>query len=123
MCAELERISCLACKWRDKGKSLHYEGPVPFLSDEHLTPGVEVFLKVVNSGAPVESLPKLAARQVLIDAQKAFKVDYSGITESEKEIQADGFTIKLNIVKPEGPKDGLPPMVRPSAWMAAGWPW
>jgi acetyl esterase/lipase len=99
-------------------------GPVPYLSDEHLTPGVKAFLKVANSGAPVESLPKLAARQVLIDAQKAFKVDYSGITESEKEIQADGFTIKLNIVKPEGAKDELPVFIfiHGGGWILGDYP-
>jgi len=99
-------------------------GPVPYLSDEHLTPGVKAFLKVANSGAPVESLPKLAARQVLIDAQKAFKVDYSGITESEKEIEADGFTIKLNIVKPEGAKDGLPVFIfiHGGGWILGDYP-
>ena len=82
-------------------------GPVPYLADADLTPGVKDFLKIVNSGGPVEALPKLAARQVLIDAQKAFNVDYSGIEESEKTITADGFTIKLNIVKPAGAKDDL----------------
>lgn len=99
-------------------------GPIPYLSDEHLTPGVKAFLKIANSGAPVESLPKLAARQVLIDAQKAFKVDYSGITESEKEIQADGFTIKLNIVKPEGAKDGLPVFIfiHGGGWILGDYP-
>ena len=76
--------------------------PVDYLEDEHLTPGVKEFLKIVNAGGPLEDLPKLAARQVLIDAQAAFKVDYSGIEESERTIDVDGFTIKLNIVKPEG---------------------
>jgi len=99
-------------------------GPVPYLSDEHLTPGVKEFLKIVNSGGPVEALPKLAARQVLIDAQKAFNVDYSGITESEKEIKAGGFTIKLNIVKPEGAKDGLPVFIfiHGGGWILGDYP-
>ena len=99
-------------------------GPVPYLSDEHLTPGVKAFLKVLSSGAPLESLPKLAARQVLIDAQKAFNVDYSGITESEKEIQADGFMIRLSIVKPEGAKDGLPVFVfiHGGGWILGDYP-
>lgn len=81
-----------------------------YLTDLHLSPGVRDFLKIVNApGAkPVESLPKLAARQVLIDAQKAFNVDYSGITEDEKEIEADGYKIKLNIVRPEGITGVLP---------------
>jgi acetyl esterase/lipase len=79
-------------------------GPVDYLKDVHLAPGVREFLKVMNApgNKPVESLPVPAARQVLVDTQKAFKVDVSGITESEKTIKTDGHTIKLNIVKPEG---------------------
>jgi acetyl esterase len=98
--------------------------PVDYLTDEHLTPGVREFLKVVNSGGPVEALPKLAARQVLIDAQKAFNVDYSGIEESEKTIEADGFTLKLNIVKPEGAKDGLPVFIfiHGGGWILGDYP-
>ena len=98
--------------------------PVDYLTDEHLTPGVKEFLKIVNSGAAVESLPKLAARQALIDAQKAFNVDYSGIEESEKTIEADGFTLKLNIVKPEGAKKGLPVFIfiHGGGWILGDYP-
>ena len=98
--------------------------PVDYLTDEHLTPGVRDFLKIVNSGGPVEALPKLAARQVLIDAQKAFNVDYSGIEESEKTIEVDGFTLKLNIVKPEGAKDGLPVFIfiHGGGWILGDYP-
>src|ERR1700757_2938601 len=99
-------------------------GPVPYLSDEHLAPGVKEFLKIVNSGGPVEALPKLAARQVLIDAQKAFNVDYSGITESEKEITADGYKIKLNVVRPEGATGVLPVFIfiHGGGWILGDYP-
>src|SRR6201991_1721285 len=98
--------------------------PTDYLIDEHLTPGVKAFLKVVNAGAPVESLPKMAARQVLIDAQKAFNLDYSGIEESEKTIEADGFTIKLNIVRPEGKKGDLPVFIfiHGGGWILGDYP-
>jgi acetyl esterase/lipase len=98
--------------------------PVDYLEDEHLTPGVKEFLKVVNAGGPVEALPKLAARQVLIDAQKAFNVDYSGIEESEKTIETDGFTIKLNIVRPEGVKGDLPVFIfiHGGGWILGDYP-
>ncbi|HXB95512.1 MAG TPA: alpha/beta hydrolase [Puia sp.] len=84
--------------------------PVDYLSDEHLAPGVKEFLKIANApgSRPIESLPIPAARQVLIDAQKAFNVDYSGIEESEKAIEANGFTIPLNIVRPAGVRGDLP---------------
>ena len=98
--------------------------PVDYLTDEHLTPGVRDFLKIVNAGAAVESLPKLAARQVLIDAQKAFNVDYSGIEESEKTIEVDGFTLKLNVVKPEGATNGLPVFIfiHGGGWILGDYP-
>lgn len=98
--------------------------PVDYLADEHLTPGVREFLKIVNAGGPVEALPKLAARQVLIDAQKAFNVDYSGIEESEKTIETGGFTLRLNIVKPEGAKDGLPVFIfiHGGGWILGDYP-
>ena len=99
-------------------------GPVPYLSDDHLAPGVREFLKIVNAGGPVEALPKLAARQVLIDAQKAFNVDYSGITESEKEIKTDGFSLKLNIVRPEGVEGELPVFIfiHGGGWILGDYP-
>jgi len=98
--------------------------PVDYLVDEHLTPGIKEFLKVVNAGAPVESLPKLAARQVLIDAQKAFNVDYSGIEESEKTVVADGYTVKLNIVRPSGVAGLLPVFVfiHGGGWILGDYP-
>jgi acetyl esterase len=98
--------------------------PVDYLVDEHLTPGVKEFLRIANSGAPVESLPKLAARQVLIDAQKAFNVDYSGIEESEKAIEADGFTIKLNIVRPKSIEGELPVFIfiHGGGWILGDYP-
>ncbi len=98
--------------------------PVDYLEDEHLTPGVKEFLKIVNAGGPLEDLPKLAARQVLIDAQKAFNVDYSGIEESEKTIEADGFTIKLNIVKPGAAEGQLPVfyIIHGGGWILGDYP-
>jgi len=98
--------------------------PVDYLVDEHLTPGIKEFLKIVNAGAPVESLPKLAARQVLIDAQKAFNVDYSGIEESEKTIETDGYTIKLNIVRPSGATGVLPVFIfiHGGGWILGDYP-
>ncbi|WP_427873625.1 alpha/beta hydrolase [Flavobacterium sp. MMS24-S5] len=80
-----------------------------YATDPHLTPAVKAFLKPLNSGgAPLESLPVADARNVLVGAQNAFKVDLSGIEESEKEITADGYKIKLNIVRPAGAKGKLP---------------
>ena len=80
-----------------------------FLTDDHLTPEVKDFLKGLNNGGPgLESFSAIDARQVLVTVQAGVNVDYSGITESEKLINADGFEINLNIVRPEGVEGVLP---------------
>lgn len=81
-----------------------------YSTDPRLSREVKEFLKKLNgSGAPpIESLSRIEARKVLSDAQASVKVDLSGIEESEKIIEADGYTIKLNIVRPAGKKGILP---------------
>ena len=80
-----------------------------YATDEHLSPAVRTFLKTLNTGGPgLETLTPVQARQVLVDVQSAYKVDLSGITLSEKTINVDGYKIKLNIVRPAGPKGPLP---------------
>jgi acetyl esterase len=99
---------------------------IDYLADEHISPGVKEFLKIINApgGKSIESFPNLAARQILVDAQKAFEVDYSGIEESEKEIEADGFKIKLNLVRPIGVKGNLPVFifVHGGGWVLGDYP-
>ncbi|MCF2446661.1 alpha/beta hydrolase [Dyadobacter sp. CY345] len=80
-----------------------------YATDEHLSPQVRTFLKGLNTGGPgLETLSAKDAQMVLVDAQNAFKVDLSGIEVTEKDIVTDGFTIKLNIVKPAGVTSNLP---------------
>lgn len=80
-----------------------------YLEDPHLSVGTKEYLKVLNaSDTPVESLPVPQARDVLTNAQASVAVDLSGIEESEKTIVADGYTLKLNIVRPEGANGKLP---------------
>ena len=82
---------------------------INYAEDPHLDKGTKAFLKVLNAGGPpVESLPREAARKALIDAQASVDVDLSGIDISEKMINADGHSIKLNIVRPKGVKEKLP---------------
>lgn len=93
--------------------------------DPHLTPAVKAFLKPLNAGgAPLESLPVLDARNVLVGVQNAFKVDLSGIEESEKEITVDGYKIKLNIVRPAGVKGKLPVFmfIHGGGWVLGDYP-
>ena len=47
-------------------------------------------------------LGQLEAREVLAQAQASVPVDVSGIEESEKTIDADGYNLVLNIVRPAG---------------------
>lgn len=83
---------------------------VDYKNDPRLGRQVREFLKGLNeAGAPpIESLNPIEARKVLSDAQASVKVDLSGIEETEKTITADGYTVKLNIVRPEGKKEILP---------------
>ncbi|MBD9415155.1 alpha/beta hydrolase [Pseudomonas sp. PDM16] len=78
------------------------------------SPGVEhntqVFLEALEAGGgkPLETLSPQDARAVLVGAQASVKVDLSGVSVSEKTIQAGGQSIALTIVRPEGVKGELP---------------
>ncbi|CAD5110032.1 alpha/beta hydrolase [Zestomonas carbonaria] len=78
------------------------------------SPGVErntqAFLEALEAGGgkPLETLSPKDARAVLVGAQDSVKVDLSGISVSEKTIQADGQAIPLTIVRPEGVTGELP---------------
>jgi len=94
-------------------------------TDEHLAPEVREFLKGLNTGGPgLETLSPADARMVLVNAQKSVQIDYSGITESEKTIKADGMTIKLNIVRPAGAKGILPVFIfiHGGGWVLGDYP-
>ena len=93
--------------------------------DPRLSREVKAFLKLLNSGGvPLETLPPLEARQVLVNAQASVKVDLSGIDESEKTITADGYPITLNIVRPEGVKGILPVFmfIHGGGWVLGDYP-
>ncbi|QKQ73431.1 steryl acetyl hydrolase [Nostoc sp. TCL240-02] len=93
--------------------------------DPRLSREVKAFLKLLNSGgAPLETLPPLEARQVLVNAQADVKVDLSGIDESEKTISVDGYSITLNIVRPESVKGTLPVFIfiHGGGWVLGDYP-
>lgn len=102
------------------------EKPLEVAVDPRLSRGVKAFLNVLNSsgGPPLETLPPLEAREVLVGAQASAQVDLSGIEESEKTITADGYTIKLNIVRPEGVKGKLPVFIfiHGGGWVLGDYP-
>lgn len=102
------------------------EKPLDFAVDPRLSKGTKAFLKVLNSsgGPPLESLPPIQAREGLVQAQASVEVDLSGIKESEKTITPDGYTIKLNIVRPEGVTSKLPVFVfiHGGGWVLGDYP-
>lgn len=79
-----------------------------YLIDPNLGAGIRKYLKTLNGGAPVETLSKEKARDVLINVQSGVKVDVSGIEEYEKTITSGDYTVKITIVRPKGIKDKLP---------------
>ena len=108
-----------------KGK-LDRETPLEIAEDPRLSRGLKAFLKVRNSsgGPPLETLPPHSAREVLVSAQASVPVDLSGIEELEKTITADGYTIKLNVVRPEGVKGKLPVFIfiHGGGWVLGDYP-
>ncbi|NOW95931.1 alpha/beta hydrolase [Mucilaginibacter sp. SG564] len=94
-------------------------------NDPELSKETKAFLAILNSGGTaVESLSPIDARQVLIGAQKSVEVDYSGIEESETTITNDGYSVKLNIVKPEGASGTLPVFIflHGGGWVLGDYP-
>lgn len=95
-------------------------------NDPRISKGTKEFLKQLNSPAPpeLEKMSPEEAREVLVGAQASVDVDYSGIEESEKTISADGYEIKLNIVRPEGIKEKLPVFIfiHGGGWVLGDYP-
>ncbi len=106
--------------------ALEPEKTVNFEHDSRISSGTKEFLKALNSPAPpeLEKMSPEAARQVLVGAQASVNVDLSGIEESEKTISADGYEIKLNIVRPEGIKETLPVFIfiHGGGWVLGDYP-
>jgi acetyl esterase len=93
--------------------------------DPRLSRGTKEFLKGLNAaGIALEKLTAIEARQVLVDAQASVPVDLSGIEESEKTITADGYTVTLNIVRPEGVQGILPVFmfIHGGGWVLGDYP-
>lgn len=95
-------------------------------NDSRLSRGTKEFLKALNSPAPpeLEKLTPVEARKVLFDAQMAVEFDYSGVDESEKTINTDGFEIKLNLVRPAGVAEKLPVFlfIHGGGWVLGDYP-
>lgn len=101
-------------------------GIPPFAEDPALSVGVKAFLKLLNdpNGVPLESMAPLDARKVFEGLQQSVEVDLSGTEETEKTINASGFEIVLNIVRPEGAKGILPVFIfiHGGGWILGDYP-
>jgi acetyl esterase/lipase len=96
-------------------------------NDPRLSYGTKEFLKVLNSPSPpeLEKLTPVEARKVLVDAQASVEFDYSGVDETERTIEADGFEIKLNLMRPAGTaKEKLPVFlfIHGGGWVLGDYP-
>jgi acetyl esterase/lipase len=71
---------------------------------------IQAFLDKLNAGTgkPLEQLPPIDARAVLINAQKSVPVDLSKITVSQKTITVNGKPLELTLVRPAGNNKVLP---------------
>ena len=102
------------------------QSAINYMADPHLTPEVKQFLKGLNeNGKPLETMSAIDARKVLVDAQASVKVDLSGIETMEKTISADGYSIPLYIVRPEGKKDKVLPcfiFIHGGGWVLGDFP-
>ena len=98
---------------------------VDYLVDPHLSTSVKRFLKPLNAGGPpLETLSVADARGALVAAQAAVQVDMSGIEETERTINCDGFTIVLNIVRPKNSKCDVPVFIfiHGGGWVLGDYP-
>lgn len=99
---------------------------LPVALDPALSRESKAFLDALNApgGPGLETFGVAAARKVLVDAQASVPVDYSGIDESERTIEADGFHIKLNIVRPSGSDATLPVFIfiHGGGWVLGDYP-
>ncbi|WP_262246720.1 alpha/beta hydrolase [Parapedobacter soli] len=84
-----------------------------YATDPLLSRETRTFLTALNTagGAPIETLTKEAARQVLADAQAAVPVDLSGISITEKTIISEGYKVKIHVVRPQGTEGRLPAFI------------
>lgn len=80
------------------------------VSDPKINVLIQPYLKMLNTsgGKPIHEMAPKDSRSVFTYITTTVKNDLSGVDISEKIIQEDGLTIKLNIVRPKGVQGQLP---------------
>ena len=86
------------------------EKSYPIKKDKALSRKTKKFLEGYNARESAKSLNSSVsdARKAFTDLQASFQVDYSGIEESALDIDLEGYSIKLNILRPENSDGPLP---------------
>ncbi|MCA1452602.1 alpha/beta hydrolase [Bradyrhizobium sp. BRP22] len=82
---------------------------------------VRAFLKEVNKDpSPFWTLPGPQVRATLTGLQNKYVVDLSGVTITERTIDADGHHLKLYVMKPDKARDTLPVIlfIHGGVWIA-----
>ena len=98
---------------------------VDYAIDPHLSNAVKKFLEPLNAPGPgLETAGPIAARQALVDLQASVPFDYSKVEESERTINADGHTVKLNIMHPKGSTGMIPAFIfiHGGGWVLGDYP-
>jgi acetyl esterase/lipase len=82
----------------------------PVEEDKALSKKTKKFLKRFNAreSSVTENFSVDYARKALAELQESGEVDYSGIEESELQVNSAGMEIQLNIVRPVNRKESLP---------------
>lgn len=74
-----------------------------YLHDEHLSQGTKTYLNVLNGGGPAVRVAARARRATRAGGFAGGRaVDLSGVEESERTVESEGRTLRLNLVRPEG---------------------
>jgi len=98
----------------------------PLKKDKALSKKTRKFLEGYNARPLVkdENLSVTDARQAFSDLQASIQVDCSGIEESELDLELEGNTIKLIILRPENNTDSLPffVFIHGGGWVLGDYP-
>jgi len=101
------------------------EKKYPVEKDKALSKKTKKFLIKFNAlESTAANLSVTEARKAFADLQASSEVDYSGIEESELNIDSGGYKIKLNILKPENSKRSLPffVFIHGGGWILGDYP-
>lgn len=97
-----------------------------YATDPAIEKQTKEFLKGLNTsgGDPMETMQPSDARKVLEGAQKSVTVNDGGVDVVEKDISADGLSIKLFIMRPAGSREKLPVFMffHGGGWMLGDFP-